>query len=315
MKLFLIILLVSIITSFSYSDNQDSFLGNIKKIKKKHPEIFNPGVYKINKDGKEFIVYCGYSERYFEDNSIENEQELWEEAEIDAKERLLSFFTKANECYIEISIENNASLFHWIKQKSLYYRNFVISKENLIIKKKQIIDVEFQHKKTITNPENNKIIKDFKKEDTIKNLNQIYLQAKKNFYINNYCISAKQYIKFENKGGILPEISKRNKKFAKLFCKLFKKKNNKEIIIKIADLFYFEKNYHKSYQYYKKFTNIIFNKDNWLKNVPADILYKYGVSSLELNLDLKAKNLFRSIRQFYPLSKYLQYAKEKMNDL
>jgi len=321
MKIIKIISLLLFFNFFSFSDTQDSFLGNIDKVRQEHPEVFNPGVFVVTKNGKKYYIYCGYSERYFKDELIENEQELWEEAEVDAKERLYTYFTKKNKSSVEITIKQYSSLFYWVKKKSFYFRNFIVLEDNLFIKLKKLELIDFETKKNQNNLDrkDNTKTNHFKKKpinkEITRRINLILLEAEEKFYAGSYYNSILKYIEFENEGGVLPKGSKRNKELAKLFYKLNKDKFNIKTLNQIGNLFYSEENFQKSYIYYKRQVDVFFKKDRWLKNVPVEVLYNYADSVLELNMPLKAKNLFKSIKQFYPTSEYWKYAEEKMNNL
>ena len=79
--------------------------GELDSAKSKHPEFFRPGaVVKATLNGEEWYVYCGDAEKCFKE---EEDSELYEEAEVQAKMNFFNHFAKKDP---EVKVEVKGAL-------------------------------------------------------------------------------------------------------------------------------------------------------------------------------------------------------------
>lgn len=93
--------------------------GNLVQAQGEHPEFFKPGsVTETTLDGAVWYVYCGDAEKCF---SEEKSEELYQEAEIQAKMNLYEFFVRKNkDCKVDVSVTKVRKLYQFADGKEFY---------------------------------------------------------------------------------------------------------------------------------------------------------------------------------------------------
>ena len=113
---------------------KDEF-GDLASAKLAHPEFFKPGsVLEASLNGTTWYVYCGDAERCFKD---ETEEELYQEAEVQAKALFWEFFAKADKS-TKVSVSGSRRMYQ-IADGAMRYVVMGVPKENVIVTKSPVM--------------------------------------------------------------------------------------------------------------------------------------------------------------------------------
>lgn len=93
--------------------------GEFQAARQSHPEFFRPGVVEDARLGDEpWYVYCGEAEKCFNE---EKDSELYEEAEVQAKQNLYSYFQKKeNNPAVKVGVATGRKLYQFTEGKMYY---------------------------------------------------------------------------------------------------------------------------------------------------------------------------------------------------
>lgn len=296
---------------------------SIDEAKQKYPEIFFRGFHQLSIDGESLYVSCGLGIRYFDDESIEPTEDLWHEAELDAKEHILDFFRKQRKKDVSVTIKGLAPLFHWKEGKRSYFRNFVVRKENLTV-------LEPAPAKPAPSPaavsvpetvkaDAGKPAEETAKTDADKTAKEEFekkLAAAKTLYFScKYCDSFKAFNELPKGITALPQDDRSLAERAKHLCEVEKDVNIPKAYEVLGDVFFGEKDFTKSFFYYREYTNWMFEKERWLKNVPETILFRCGFSAYKLGLKSQARELLMELDRYYPFGEQAAAGRKLLEEI